>query len=118
MEKIVIKQAINGFAKRKGLSKNLLAEKLGVSTATLSNIENEHWERVSDEMVLKLWNVLKTTDWEVVETHNFKSVFTTCNHAKDRKRMLGIGRCYWVWKNNSIKRILPFSQKHLPHYLW
>ncbi len=47
MKKIVIKQAINGFAKRKGLSKNLLAEKLGVSTATLSILRMKNIGSVS-----------------------------------------------------------------------
>ena len=97
------------------MSKNLLAEKLGVSTATLSNIENEeHWERVSDEMVLRLWNVLKTTDWEVVETHNFKSVFTTCNHAKDRKRMLGIVGATGYGKTTALKE---YYHSHKNTYL-
>ncbi len=90
MEKTVIKQALNVFSKKKGMSKNELANKLGVSSATLSNIENERWEKIKDEMLLKIWNAIKGSDWQLVETSNFQTIFKTCEHAKEQNRMVGV----------------------------
>ncbi|PKP46975.1 MAG: hypothetical protein CVT95_06275 [Bacteroidetes bacterium HGW-Bacteroidetes-12] len=90
MEKTVIKQALNVFSKKKGMSKNELANKLGVSSATLSNIENERWEKIKDEMLLKIWNAIKGSDWQLVETSNFQTIFKTCEHAKEQHRMVGV----------------------------
>ena len=54
MEKDFIKQAINDFCSEKSLSKFAFSKMCGVSDATLSFIENEQWEKVSDEMIRKI----------------------------------------------------------------
>ena len=53
-EKSLLKQSINDFCKEHALSKSAFAKRCGVSDGTLSFIENEQFEKVSDEMVQKI----------------------------------------------------------------
>lgn len=103
MEKTVIKQALNLFSKKKGMSKNELANKLGVSSATLSNIENERWEKLKDEMLLKIWNEVKGSDWQLIETYNFQRIVESCSHSRENHRMIGVIGQTGAGKSTALK---------------
>ena len=55
-EKVEIKKAVNQYCKEKGISKAEFAVKSGISDATLSNLEAEKWEKLSNPMLLRIWN--------------------------------------------------------------
>ena len=58
MKKIEIKQVINDYCEEKGLSKAAFAIKCGVSEATLSAIENEKWQNLSEEIIQKIMSFI------------------------------------------------------------
>ena len=55
-EKVEIKKAVNDYCKEKGISKADFGIKSGISDATLSNLEQERWEKLSNPMLLRIWN--------------------------------------------------------------
>ena len=85
-----VKELINGYLMQKKVSQNKLAEMLGVSAATISNIQNEFWERVNESMLLKIKGFFNAKDWNVVETTNFSTIQDKCQEARERKMMIGI----------------------------
>ncbi len=85
-----VKDLITNHLQQKKVSQNKLAETLGVSSATVSNILNEFWERVNETMLLKIKSFFKTKGWTVIETTNFLTIQTCCRNARERKTMTGI----------------------------
>lgn len=85
-----IKNAINNFIKQKEISKAELAKQIGISSATLSNIDSENWESISEAMFLKIWNFVKPVQWNLIKTSNFEAIFKICNDAKRNGKMLGV----------------------------
>ncbi|MES2732863.1 MAG: AAA family ATPase [Bacteroidota bacterium] len=89
-ETIEIQKAIQDYVTAKGISKNDLAKKTGVSAGTLSFIETGKWESVSPEMKLRIWNAVKPMNWQLVPTANYSAVISTCEDARNRRRMLAL----------------------------
>lgn len=85
-----VKDLISKYLQQKKVSQNKLAEMLGVSPATISNILNEFWERVNESMLLKIKSFFKTKGWTVIETTNFLIIQNSCKNARERKMMTGI----------------------------
>ena len=94
MEKNDLQQEVKGllssFISQKEVSQKKLAEMIGVSSATLSNIQNEVWERVNESILLKIKSFFRTKDWAIVETTNFSTIQAKCNEARVRNTMIGI----------------------------
>ena len=90
-EKNELKARISGYCSEKGLSKADLAVKAKVSEATLSAIENERWEKISDSMVKKLQSFLKSeTAGNIYDTADFTAVVSLCDTARKHKLMIGL----------------------------
>lgn len=85
-----VKELISNHLKNKKVSQNKLAEMVGVSPATISNIQNEFWERVNESMLLKIKSFFKTKGWAIIETNNFLIIQNSCRDARKRKMMTGI----------------------------
>lgn len=85
-----VRQLICNYIEQKKVSQNKLAETLGFSPATISNIINEFWERVNEKTLIKIKSFFKTRDWTIVETTNFLTIQDNCNEARTRKMMVGI----------------------------
>lgn len=94
MKKEALQQEVKGLISKhlqnKKVSQNKLAEMVGVSPATISNIQNEFWERVNESMLLKIKSFFKTKGWAVIETANFLIIQESCINARKRKMMTGI----------------------------
>src|SRR5689334_14435630 len=88
--KIELKNAINNFVKQKEISKAELAKLIGISPATLSNIDTENWDSISEAMLLKIWNFVKPVQWNIIKTANFDAIFKICTDAKRNGKMLGV----------------------------
>jgi DNA transposition AAA+ family ATPase/DNA-binding XRE family transcriptional regulator len=89
-EKNKIKEAIKGFCITKGVSKNELATIADVSPATLSNIDYERWDLLSDEILLKVYKYVRPGDWVLIETDNFRTIQKICSDAQGNNKMLGV----------------------------
>lgn len=66
-------------------SQNKAAKALGVSAATLSNIENEKWELLKPEMIKKVAAAVRPTSgagWQVVTTHSLSECFVAMDDAR------------------------------------
>ncbi len=87
---IEIKKAVNEFVNQKDISKSELAKLIGISPATLSHLENERWDLLSDEMAIKIWNYVRPILWNLIRTSNFDATFKICNDAKKNGKMVGI----------------------------
>ena len=85
-----VKELIFKHLQNKKVTQNKLAETIGVSPATLSNIQNEFWERVNESMLLKIKSFFKTTGWAVIETVNFTTIQDNCKKSRSRKTMTRI----------------------------
>lgn len=91
LKKEEIKEAINNYCLLKGISKNELATQSGVSSATLSKIENGKWDDIDEKLWRKIWNkvsdakapgLFKTTDYSVCTK--------TCESAQKNHFMIGL----------------------------
>ncbi len=73
--KTEIKNLINQRLEQKNISQNQFSKILGISNATLNYILNDNWEKVSDEMINKIYVQLKPQDLKIVKTINFQTVW-------------------------------------------
>lgn len=85
-----VRQLICNYLEQKSVSQNKLAKMLGVSSATISNIVNEFWERLNEEILLKIKSFFQKKDWAIIETDNFATIQQICDEARNRKMMIGI----------------------------
>ncbi len=86
------KNAVNNFILDKGISKTKLAKDIGISGSTLSNLEAERFELVSEEMILIISNYLNRLkpEWNLIITTNFQALHKICNDAKRNSKMVGV----------------------------
>lgn len=85
-----VRELVTTHLQQKKVSQNKLAEMIGVSNGTISNIVNEVWERLNESMLLKIKSFFKTKDWNLISTFNFTTIQTSCNEARNFKKMIGI----------------------------
>lgn len=92
VEKNEIKEAIKIYKASKGLSQNKLANQIGVSSATLSQIENGNWNDIKDEMWRKIKNKVCDADTnnKLFVTNDFTACVNACEIAQKNKFMVGI----------------------------
>lgn len=102
-EKLAIKEAINNFCITKGVSKNELSSVFDVSPATLSNIDNERWEILSDEMLLKVYRFVRPSSWAIIRTDNFVTIQTICKDSQSNSKMVGIVGYTGAGKTTALK---------------
>ena len=90
-QKEQIRNAINSYCTAKGMSKNELATQAGVSSATLSNIENRKWESIDDKLWRKLWNKVSDSNAiALVKTSDYATCEKTCIAAQKNHFMIGL----------------------------
>ncbi|MFK5855127.1 MAG: ATP-binding protein [Bacteroidota bacterium] len=82
-----IKEGINRFCRTKDISKNEAAPIIGVSSATLSNIENENWSLLADEMLVRIHNFIAPDCHALVKTSNFNTVWDLCTDTQKSHKM-------------------------------
>lgn len=90
-QKEQIRNAINRYCTAKDLSKNELATQVGVSSATLSNIENGKWENIDDKLWRKIWN--KVSDASIpslIRTADYSTCEKVCKTAQKNHFMIGL----------------------------
>lgn len=96
MENLAIRQEAKtllvNHLKNKDVSKVKLAKKIGISHAVLTYVTQEQWENVSDEMIYKIVNSLKTSvsGYKLVNTCNVETIKRLCRYAKTLHHMYGL----------------------------
>ena len=85
-----VKKLLNEQTMAKGMSKNKLATYLKVSSATLSNIENEQYNKLSKTMLLKIYRGLAYKKWKIVRTANFNTVQNICDDARVKNSIVAV----------------------------
>lgn len=90
-QKKEIKTAINTFKDVKGLSQKEAANLIGISDATLIQIEKNNWDSISNRMWLKIKNaVTSPAAAQLVVTKDYQAVTSLCNHARKNRLMIGL----------------------------
>jgi DNA transposition AAA+ family ATPase len=86
-----LKEAINDYCQKKGISKNELSVEIGINGSYLSKIENEKFDEISNEVITKIWSSLRLRFMnDVFETADFNSVSTQCDSTREFKLMTGL----------------------------
>lgn len=90
-QKIELKARISQYCEERGLSRADFAVKAGVSPATLSAIDNEQWNKISDSMLRRLENIVaQGSAASVYTTSDFEAVMKLCETAREHRLMIGL----------------------------
>ena len=87
------------------VSQQRLANITGVSTGTLSFIRNNQWEKVSDEMWLKIGNslhVIGKYNWTIAETNPRKRLMFTLRSAQEDSLVMAVTGSAGIGKSAAI----------------
>lgn len=111
LQKTAIVHAIDTEKERLG-SYGQVATKADVSTATISQMRNNNWELIKDEMWLKVGKALGYNDseWQIAETINYKKVTKICNDAKNYNLFMIITDKAGIGKSAPLKS---YSQSNI-----
>ena len=85
-------------------SYNRLSRVCNVSNATISNMINENWESISDEIWQTVGNVVGyRASWTIAETFNIKQMFSVMNTARSTRSFWAVSHRAGSGKTASIK---------------
>lgn len=85
-----IVEALNEFISMKGLSANSVAQMIGISGATISQMRKGEWNLISQKMWLKVSSFLRIDAWKLVNTLNYSTVRNICIDAQENARFVAI----------------------------
>ena len=99
-----IQQAIEAHMNNTGDSQNVLAAKMDVSPATLSNMRAGKWANISPAMWNKVAAFLGIREaWTLFETPNFLRVRKVCQDAQQHHKMLAVAAFTGAGKTTALK---------------
>lgn len=103
-EKNEIKKAIQDFCTEKVISRKELATQIGISGATLSNMDNGKWDSIDDRMWQKTWNYVNTsTVARLFSTADYAATTKLCERAKNNHYMSGLIADYGMGKTTALR---------------
>lgn len=90
--KEALKEQVEDYCKKRAISRAEFARKAGVSTATLSAIDNGDFSKVSDKMARKITALIESesTEAKLFNTADFEAVVRLCETAQRYKLMIGL----------------------------
>jgi len=111
LQKSAILIAIDTEKERLG-SYGQVATKADVSPATISQMRNNNWDLIKDEMWLKVGKALGYNDseWQIAETINYKKVSKICTDAKNYNLFMIITDKAGIGKSAPLKS---FAQSNI-----
>lgn len=90
-DKIEIKNAIAKYCTEKGISRKGLSTQIGISNATISNIENDKWDNIDDGMWIKIRNYIRPSNAsQLFTTIDYQTAYNLCQSAKYHHLMAGL----------------------------
>jgi DNA transposition AAA+ family ATPase len=114
-EKMELKNAINDYCRINGISKNEFAVQMGISSATLNNIEYENFDAISERMWRKVASKVAVKPVsQLFETSDFASVFQLCEKARRNRLMVGLTADTGMGKTTAIEA---YSQRKNVYYV-
>lgn len=101
-EKKLIRNEIEELCKKQ--SQNKVASMAGTSPATISQIRNNNWSKIKDQM----WRKIKTnlrieTTWKTAETHNLLTLTQLLSAAQSRSMAIAVSHEAGTGKSHSYK---------------
>lgn len=85
-------------------SQNKVATKAGVSSATISQMINENWSLIKDEMWRKVKVKLRIElDWQTAQTSNLDYIYKHLVKAKERSLSFGVSHDAGAGKSHTYK---------------
>lgn len=95
------------------------AVKCGVSSATITQMTNENWELIKDEMWLKVGHALGYSDstWQFAETIGFRKVDNVCRDARNHSLFMIISDKAGIGKTANLKAYAATSEPSAVFYL-
>lgn len=89
--KAEIRKAINQYCEAKGLSRNEFATQVGISSATISKIDNDDFDSISERLLKKVWNKVGTDKIpQIIDTSDYKACIRVCDNARRHQFMIGL----------------------------
>lgn len=90
-QKDEIRAAINNYCAARCVSKNELATQAGVSSATLSKIENRKWDDIDEKLWRKIWHkVSQSTPGDIFKTGDYSTCIKCCELAQKSHLIIGL----------------------------
>lgn len=89
-------------------SRNKLATKLDVSSATVSQIINRKWELIKDEMFIKIASTLNYDfgGWQIAEIGNYKQLKQVFTSAKSKSMFIPVSNRAGSGKTAAVKEFV------------
>lgn len=102
MEKSKIVEGLIAYCEQKGGQNKAAASIKGVSAATISQMLNGNWEKISDEMWRKVGHVIgmKVRGWKTAATQTYQEIIELLEGAQEESRVMcltapaGSGKTY------------------------
>lgn len=85
-----VKELVVNLLQNKEVSQNKLAEMIGISPATLTNLLKERWEKFNESMLIKIYSYFTPNNWNLVETTNFETIYCRCDEARNKKSLIAL----------------------------
>jgi len=102
-QKMLIAHEVAKLAKK--TSQNKVAKKAGVSSATISQMINQNWELISDEMWRKVQISLKLNPhWQIADTENLRGVIELLQASQNGALSIGISHDAGAGKSEAYKK--------------
>lgn len=104
LQKQTIVQLINREKNRLG-SYARVSTKVGVSTGTVSQMVNNNWELIKDEMWIMVGNALgySASDWQIADTIGYRKVANVCRDAQNHCLFMIISDKAGIGKSASLR---------------
>lgn len=103
-----IRDLLNDWMVDKDLSQRNAGKRLNISAATISQIINGNWEKISDVMWRSLSACLRSNPWPTRQTANFNRCIATMQDAQDNHRLSVIHGFAGAGKTTAMEQ---FSRK-------
>lgn len=104
MKKNYLKTLINNYCAENGVSKSAFGIKCGVSDATLSFIENEKWDKISDEMSQKIKSFIDGSKVDdLYQSYDLIDICRACSTAREHHLMIGVLADTGIGKTTSLR---------------
>ncbi len=90
--KKAIAAKLAGFCRLKGSASKAANALTGVSSATISQIQNKNWEQISDEMWRKVAAQIGYTEnqWIIAETVGYRKMYRLLQESQDSSLVMGV----------------------------
>jgi transcriptional regulator with XRE-family HTH domain len=101
---VELKQAINDYCRKTGITKNELSKQTGINVAYFSKIENDKFNDITDKMLTRIGSIInKRTVSELFQTTDLVAVHNQCEKTRKYKLMTGLTADTGMGKTTSLK---------------